>query len=98
MIYKLLECFFSDSKVDSETSNPYITEVHPDGYVLKVTNSLDSKNDKMVAAQNEMMLFLHSNGIRVPKPVRNVTGSYLLLAEIAGDKGMQHVTLLVVFH
>ncbi|XP_050691555.1 hydroxylysine kinase-like [Eriocheir sinensis] len=73
-------------QVESESSNPHIPEGHPDGYVLKVTNSLDSKNAGVMAAQNEIMLFLLARGIKVPKPEKNVTGSHFILSEITGDK------------
>lgn len=80
--------------MESESRNPHIPEGHPHGYVLKVANSLDSKNAGVMAAQNEMMLFLLARGFRVPKPEKNVTGSHLILAEISGDKGT-HLTTIV---
>lgn len=37
---------------------PDPSDACPDGYVLKVLNSLDSKALNLIDAQNEMMLFL----------------------------------------
>lgn len=88
-------------QVESDSTNPHITAGRADGYVLKVTNTLDSKNAGVMAAQNEMMLFLHARGIRVPKPERNVTGSHLIFAEISGDKageaGGENIVRLLTF-
>ena len=35
---------------------------------------MDTKNEEIVEAQNEMMLFLHGRGFNVPKPEKNVLG------------------------
>ncbi|XP_071542992.1 hydroxylysine kinase isoform X2 [Panulirus ornatus] len=69
-------------KTDSEINNPYITELCPHGYVFKILNSQDSQNEKIVVAQNQMMLFLHSHGFNVPKPERNVHGTHWILQKI----------------
>nr|XP_027236867.1 hydroxylysine kinase-like [Penaeus vannamei] len=65
-------------QVQSKVNNPHMTDLCPHGYVVKVTNSLDSKNIHLMAAQNDMMLFLHSRGINVPKPEKNVHGTYMV--------------------
>ncbi|MPD04351.1 Hydroxylysine kinase [Portunus trituberculatus] len=81
--------------VEGESSNPHIKEPSPDGYVLKVTNSLDSKKSKIMAAQVEMMLFLHSRGFKVSKPEKNVHGSHLIYAKISGDEGIKRKRVYV---
>lgn len=43
---------------ESNVDNPYIKTVCQDGYVLKIMNSLDSKNLAVVEAQNKLMSFL----------------------------------------
>lgn len=48
--YKIIE--------DPNVKNPLITEHCPDGYVLKIMNSMDSQNLDVVEAQNEIMNFL----------------------------------------
>ncbi|XP_068212323.1 hydroxylysine kinase [Palaemon carinicauda] len=64
-------------QVTGPSKNPHITEVCPHGYTFKILNSMDTKNEKLVDAQNQMMLFLHSKGFNVPKPEKNVFGSYM---------------------
>lgn len=48
--YKIVE--------DPNVKNPLITNHCPDGYVLKIMNSMDSQNLSFVEAQNEIMNFL----------------------------------------
>lgn len=88
-------------QVEGVCQNPHIKELCPGGYILKITNSLDSKNSKIMEAQVEMMLFLHSRGFNVPKPEKNVTGSYLVHANISDDKagemGGENIVRLLTF-
>ncbi|XP_042884906.1 hydroxylysine kinase-like [Penaeus japonicus] len=72
-------------QVQSKINNTHMTDLCPHGYVVKVTNSLDSKNTNLIAAQNEMMLFLHSRGINVPKPEKNVHGTYMMREKLKVD-------------
>ncbi|KAG7170710.1 Hydroxylysine kinase-like, partial [Homarus americanus] len=69
-------------KVESSKNNQNIEELSPNGYVLKILNSMDSKNEKIVSAQNQMMLFLHSRGFNVPKPQKNIHGTHMIIEEI----------------
>ncbi|ROT79026.1 Hydroxylysine kinase [Penaeus vannamei] len=85
-------------QVQSKVNNPHMTDLCPHGYVVKVTNSLDSKNIHLMAAQNDMMLFLHSRGINVPKPEKNVHGTYMVKEKMEiflskGDKYFQDLIL-----
>ncbi|XP_045581931.1 hydroxylysine kinase isoform X2 [Procambarus clarkii] len=66
-------------KVESTINNPHIKEIFPNGYVLKILNSMDSMNEKLVDAQNEAMLFLHSRGFNVPEPQKNIHGTFKTL-------------------
>ncbi|KAG0724729.1 Hydroxylysine kinase [Chionoecetes opilio] len=88
-------------KVEEGNKNPHIKELCPDGYVLKITNLLDSKKSEIIAAQVEMMCFLHSRGFKVPKPEKNVTGSHIIYAKISGDQvgevGGEHIVRLLTF-
>ncbi|KAK7792468.1 hypothetical protein R5R35_013860 [Gryllus longicercus] len=52
------------------------------GYVLKVLNSLDSKNPERIEAQNEIMTYLGSKGITCTLPVQNIYGNYYSLEKI----------------
>ncbi|KAG0724731.1 Hydroxylysine kinase [Chionoecetes opilio] len=88
-------------EVEEGSKNPHIKELCPDGYVLKIINHLDSKKSEMIAAQVEMMCFLHSRGFKVPKPEKNVTGSHIIYAKISGDQvgevGGEHIVRLLTF-
>ncbi|XP_064083497.1 hydroxylysine kinase-like [Macrobrachium nipponense] len=64
-------------QVAGPSQNPHITDLWSHGYTLKILNSMDTKNEKLVDAQNQMMLFLHSKGFNVPKPQKNVFGLYM---------------------
>lgn len=67
---------------DKNHENPYIKSVAPHGYVLKITNSLDSQNPSIVNGQNEMMLYLHQNSVMCPTPVKNIEGFYFSLEQL----------------
>lgn len=47
--------------VDDVVDNEHIENICEFGYVLKVTNSLDSKNVAFVEGQNALMLYLGKN-------------------------------------
>lgn len=51
------------------TSNPNILVVCPDGYVIKVVNTMDTNRPEILYAQIEMIKHLHSHGITVQDPV-----------------------------
>ncbi|CAG4972392.1 unnamed protein product [Colias eurytheme] len=76
--YKIIE--------DPNVKNPLITNHCPQGYVLKIMNSMDSKNVSLVEAQNEIMNFLLTRSVTCPKPIRNVYG-HLHSVETIGGKG-----------
>lgn len=48
--FKIEVCDYSDNK--------YIEKINDSGYVMKILNSLDSKNLSFVEGSNEMMLYL----------------------------------------
>ncbi|XP_069156953.1 hydroxylysine kinase isoform X3 [Procambarus clarkii] len=84
-------------KVESTINNPHIKEIFPNGYVLKILNSMDSMNEKLVDAQNEAMLFLHSRGFNVPEPQKNIHGTFKTLErfsmssdELVKNNGVLH--------
>ncbi|CAL4132454.1 unnamed protein product, partial [Meganyctiphanes norvegica] len=71
-------------KVHEKCRNPNIQAVCPHGYVLKVTNSMDTKNPGLIDGQNQMMLYLKAGTFNVPKPVKNVNGLYMSAERING--------------
>ncbi|XP_046752306.1 hydroxylysine kinase [Diprion similis] len=81
---------------EEEFQNPGITGVERDGYVLKITNSLDSRKTEFVEGQTAMLDFLEANGIRAPKPVKNLKNRFYSL-EIVGDGAEKHVVRLLTY-
>ncbi|XP_033757038.1 hydroxylysine kinase-like [Pecten maximus] len=72
--------------VSEETTNEHIRHVCVHGYVLKVLNSLDSRHEDYVEAQNDMILHVAEKGIPTPRPVKNVTGKLMSLESFPCDK------------
>ncbi|PSN38857.1 hypothetical protein C0J52_21401 [Blattella germanica] len=74
-------------------------ELWPHGYVLKVINSLDSKNINYIDAQTKLTLYLGENGINSPQPVKNLTGKYYSLEDLQQDdaKTSKHLVRLLNF-
>ncbi|XP_011496885.1 PREDICTED: hydroxylysine kinase [Ceratosolen solmsi marchali] len=78
------------------SSNPYIAMIAKDGYVLKIINSLDSRNTDFIEAQNELLLFLDKMGFICPVPVRQKDGSYYSM-EMFDKEGPIHALRVLVF-
>ena len=71
-------------KVDpnAEIENENVKEINPEGYILKVTNSLDSKDADFIQAQNLMILHMAKSNLAVPVPILNKNGELLSLEEL----------------
>lgn len=71
-------------KIDpqSKPNNDYLTDFNDEGYILKVTNTLDSKNMAFTEAQNAMILHLASEDLQVPVPIKNKSGKFLSLEKL----------------
>ncbi|KAK6630118.1 hypothetical protein RUM44_005669 [Polyplax serrata] len=65
-----------------ENVNPFLNNLCQDGYIMKVTNYLDSKNNGFTEAQNNLMLFLKSKNISAPVPVKTLSGEYFVKVKI----------------
>ena len=63
------------SQVKSVHSNPFMKEVCPDGYTLKLLNSVESKRPAIVEAHNQLMWKLKDAGFRYAK-AKNKTMIY----------------------
>ncbi|XP_030384593.1 hydroxylysine kinase [Scaptodrosophila lebanonensis] len=74
-------------KEDSNVKNPLIVAHCPQGYVLKVVNSLDSKKEDIVDAQNQLLLYLAKNKVQCPKPIVNACGKYYSVERFSGGGG-----------
>ncbi|CAD7079448.1 unnamed protein product [Hermetia illucens] len=79
---------------DTNIKNPLITDNCPDGYVLKVLNTHDSKKQDFIDAQSQLMVHMRSQGILCPKPVINVYGKLYSIEIINNEK---HIVRLLEF-
>ncbi|KAF7415154.1 hypothetical protein HZH68_003643 [Vespula germanica] len=75
--------------------NPYISEISEHGYVLKIINSLDSRNTHVIDAQTEMLIFLNGQ-LNCPIPVKNLNGTYYTL-EKTNDSEESHAIRLFIY-
>ncbi|XP_013111963.2 hydroxylysine kinase [Stomoxys calcitrans] len=78
---------------DPNIKNPLIVSHSPHGYVLKILNSLDSKKEDVVDAQNQLMLYL-SKQVKCPRPVANVNGKYYSVETLSG---VDHIVRLLEY-
>ncbi|CAG5119683.1 unnamed protein product [Candidula unifasciata] len=60
--------------VDSDHNNPYIGDVSPVGYFLKICNSRDSQRPEFMDAQIAVMEHLLKKGILCQSPIKGVNG------------------------
>jgi len=68
------------------------------GYILKVTNSRDSRNLVFSEAQNEMILHMARHGLEVPEPVVNKHGELQSLETLVSESGTtQNIVRLLRF-
>ncbi|CAJ1060771.1 hydroxylysine kinase-like [Xyrichtys novacula] len=58
-------------------------------YVLKITNSKDSKNSNMVEVQTYAMTFLHQHGLPVQSVIPTISGQLMSLEEMDCGYGSQ---------
>lgn len=79
-------------QVDSKVENPHIVDLCPHGYVLKILNTIDTKFKGIVEAQNLMLSFLHEKGFNVPKPEKNIHGTYMMEEKFKRAKDDEFVT------
>jgi hydroxylysine kinase len=75
--------------------NPHVTCLNECGYLLKVTNSQDSKDSQFFDAQHQMILHLSKAGIVVPEPVSNRHGKLKSFKEF--QSGVFHMVRVLKF-
>ncbi|XP_018333576.1 hydroxylysine kinase [Agrilus planipennis] len=80
--------------VTSVTDNAYIEKISESGYVLKILNSLDSKNPCFIEAQTSLLIFLNENNVHCPKPVKNKYGQYFYTKKLQSG---YHIIRLLEF-
>ncbi|XP_076467112.1 hydroxylysine kinase-like [Babylonia areolata] len=72
--------------VTPTSSNPHVTSVRPEGYVMKVMNSQDMKNLTLYA-QVELMRHLHKHGICVQESVPTIQGEHVAFYDFPSCSG-----------
>uniref|UniRef100_A0A0K2T5G2 Hydroxylysine kinase n=2 Tax=Lepeophtheirus salmonis TaxID=72036 RepID=A0A0K2T5G2_LEPSM len=64
-------------KIEEIVNNKYLKDIHDPGYVLKVTNNLDSQQPEIYESQNKIMFYLRKQNMNVSEPIANKTGKYI---------------------
>ncbi|KAG8038925.1 hypothetical protein G9C98_003232 [Cotesia typhae] len=82
---------------DPEFENPHLKKINHEGYVLKIMNSIDSKDKSCIEGQNEMMLYLNKCNITCSVPIKNIHGSYYSLEKLKNEDIAEHIVRLLVF-
>ncbi|KAM4675609.1 hydroxylysine kinase [Discoglossus pictus] len=67
-------------------------------YVMKIINGEDSKNEELIEAQTQVMMFLHNEDVPTPKPIFTKTGNIMSLEPIVyGTVTQKHVVRLLTY-
>ncbi|KAL8599211.1 hypothetical protein ACOMHN_007927 [Nucella lapillus] len=74
-------------RVSPTPSNPHVTSASPDGYVMKVVNSLDTRRPAILYAQIEFMQHLRSRGIPTQEPVPSIKGENITFYDFPSCNG-----------
>ncbi|XP_017094518.2 hydroxylysine kinase [Drosophila bipectinata] len=88
-------------KEDSNVKNPLIVTHCQNGYVLKILNSLDSKKENFVDAQNQLLLFLGKHSVKCPRPIPNASGKYYSVERLNGNSNVVRLLEFIpgeIFH
>lgn len=72
--------------VREEHSNPFVDRICTHGYVLKVLNSLQSRNLDIIDGQNQMMLHLNREGFTCQIPIQTLKGELQTVVEIPREE------------
>ncbi|XP_053659044.1 hydroxylysine kinase [Anopheles marshallii] len=81
-------------QADSYVKNPILKSISPSGYVMKIANSLDSRDESFFHAQNEIMLHLNKRGIKCPVPAQNIYGKHHSMEKLGESK---HIVRLLEY-
>lgn len=81
-------------QADTLIKNPILKTYCPNGYVLKVANTLDSEDEAFFEGQTEIMHLLQAQHIICPVPVQNIFGKYQSLEKIGDGK---HIVRLLEY-
>lgn len=64
-----------------DDQNVYVAAIEGGEYILKITNSEDSKNPVLIEMQTYAMSFLHQNGLPVQTTLPTTSGELMSLEE-----------------
>ncbi|XP_058459567.1 hydroxylysine kinase-like [Malaya genurostris] len=81
-------------QADRLIKNPILKTVSPNGYVLKIANSLDSQNEAFFDGQAEIMRQLAKHNIRCPIQIQNIFGKFYSVETLGQSK---HVVRLLEY-
>ncbi|XP_053695338.1 hydroxylysine kinase [Sabethes cyaneus] len=81
-------------QADRLIKNPILKTVSTNGYVLKIANSLDSREELFFDGQTQVMQRLRDRGISCPTPVPNIFGKYHSVETLGESK---HVVRLLEY-
>ncbi|XP_017776479.1 PREDICTED: hydroxylysine kinase [Nicrophorus vespilloides] len=82
------------SELNGYDDRNFKVQIGEETYVLKIMNSLDSKNLQNVEGQNSMMLFLYKNGIKCPTPITNKEKMHYSVVDLESGR---HVVRLMTY-
>ncbi|XP_046577796.1 hydroxylysine kinase-like [Haliotis rubra] len=76
-------------RVEDQHSNPFIQQLQPGGYLLKVINSKDSMNPQGLEAQHAFMKCLLKNSIQTQMIIPNINGEEQSLEIMSSQTNVQ---------
>ncbi|KAK7508726.1 hypothetical protein BaRGS_00000292 [Batillaria attramentaria] len=71
---------------DNDVQNAHLEALWPHGYVLKVLNSLDSKEPEVIKAKCDIILHAYRKGFPTPRPVPSTSGQLYALETLAREQ------------
>ncbi|XP_052865241.1 hydroxylysine kinase [Anopheles cruzii] len=81
-------------QADSYVKNPILKSINASGYVMKIANSLDSRDESFFEAQNEIMMHLKKRDIKCPVPKQNIYGKYHSIEKLGSS---EHIVRLLEY-
>ncbi|XP_058061167.1 hydroxylysine kinase [Anopheles bellator] len=81
-------------QADSYVKNPILKSINASGYVMKIANSLDSRDESFFEAQNEIMMHLRKREIKCPVPMQNIHGKYHSVEKLGSS---EHIVRLLEY-
>ncbi|KAK7108229.1 hydroxylysine kinase-like isoform X2 [Littorina saxatilis] len=84
-------------RVSPPSSNAHLLSINPEGYVLKIVNTIDTKRPDILYAQIEFMKHLQKRGIATQEPVPTVKGEQVAFCQFPPLSGVGDVKTHAVF-